>query len=234
MTAATRSPSPSRSAPIPDINTVNVQNRVQLAHAAAAAGGAARRRHGREEVVGAAAGRRSSIRPKERFDALFLSNYATINMLDTLARVPGVGQASPVRRARLLDAHLAQHRPADGARPDARATSSARCRRRTCRPRSAASAPRRLTDDAQFQLNITTQGRLTEPEEFENVIVRANPDGSTVRVRDVAAVELGARTQRFREPLQRQARPPPSTSTRRPAPMRWPSPRACAPGARRS
>ena len=50
----------------------------------------------------------------------------------------------------------------------------------------------------QFQLNIQTKGRLTEPEEFENVVVRANPDGSFVRVRDVGRVELGARTSRLR------------------------------------
>ena len=48
--------------------------------------------------------------------------------------------------------------------------------------------------DAQFQLNIQTKGRLTEPEEFENVVVRANPDGSYVRVRDVGRVELAARS----------------------------------------
>src|SRR3546814_6663611 len=51
-----------------------------------------------------------------------------------------------------------------------------------------------VSRDQQFQLTITTQGRLTSPEEFENIVVRANPDGSVVRVKDVARVELGART----------------------------------------
>ena len=47
----------------------------------------------------------------------------------------------------------------------------------------------------QFQLTIKTQGRLTRTDEFENIIVRANPDGSVVRVKDVARVDLGAKTQ---------------------------------------
>src|SRR5206468_7682730 len=46
--------------------------------------------------------------------------------------------------------------------------------------------------DASFQLNIQTQGRLVDTEEFGNIIVRANPDGSVLRVRDVARLELGA------------------------------------------
>ena len=49
-----------------------------------------------------------------------------------------------------------------------------------------------MTTDQQFQLTITTQGRLTEVGQFENIIVRANPDGSVVRVKDVARVDLGA------------------------------------------
>ena len=48
--------------------------------------------------------------------------------------------------------------------------------------------------DQQFQLTIQTKGRLTSVEEFGNVVIRANPDGSFVRVRDVAKVELAAKT----------------------------------------
>src|SRR5207237_5947791 len=47
----------------------------------------------------------------------------------------------------------------------------------------------------QLQLTITTEGRLTRTDEFENIILRANPDGSVVRVKDVARVDLGAKTQ---------------------------------------
>jgi HAE1 family hydrophobic/amphiphilic exporter-1 len=47
----------------------------------------------------------------------------------------------------------------------------------------------------QLQLTITTKGRLTRTDEFDNIIVRANPDGSVVRVKDVARTDLGAKTQ---------------------------------------
>ena len=49
--------------------------------------------------------------------------------------------------------------------------------------------------DTQFQINVQTKGRLTTPEEFGQILIRANPDGSLLRVRDVARIELGAATQ---------------------------------------
>ena len=51
-----------------------------------------------------------------------------------------------------------------------------------------------VSSDQQYQLTVKTQGRLTKPEEFANIILRTNPGGSVVRVKDVARVELGART----------------------------------------
>ena len=67
-----------------------------------------------------------------------------------------------------------------------------RSRARTSRPRWAASAPSRSRDTQQFQINIQTLGRLVTPEQFGDIVIRANPDGSVLRVRDVARVELGA------------------------------------------
>src|SRR5262245_64236260 len=56
-----------------------------------------------------------------------------------------------------------------------------------------------LTSEQQVQINIKTTGRLTRPEEFAAIVLRANPDGSVIRVKDVARVELSARSQdRFR------------------------------------
>jgi HAE1 family hydrophobic/amphiphilic exporter-1 len=49
--------------------------------------------------------------------------------------------------------------------------------------------------DQQFQINIKTTGRLTRPEEFANIILRSNPDGSLVRISDVARVEMGAQSE---------------------------------------
>src|SRR6202008_4398723 len=55
------------------------------------------------------------------------------------------------------------------------------------------SAP--VPKNQQLQLTIETEGRLSDPKEFENIIVRANRDGSVVRVKDVARVDMGAKTQ---------------------------------------
>ena len=52
-----------------------------------------------------------------------------------------------------------------------------------------------ISNDTSYQLNIRTTGRLTDPEEFGRILVRANPDGSVLRVRDVARIELGAYSQ---------------------------------------
>src|SRR5690606_23752175 len=49
---------------------------------------------------------------------------------------------------------------------------------------------RPVPDDQKFQFNVQTQGRLTTPEEFGDIVLRANPDGSVLYVRDVARVEL--------------------------------------------
>src|SRR6202040_3908088 len=49
--------------------------------------------------------------------------------------------------------------------------------------------------DQQFQMNVQTQGRLTTPEEFGNIVIRANANGSVLRVRDVARVEMGAQNE---------------------------------------
>ena len=111
-----------------------------------------------------------------------------------------------VRQARLLDAHLVRHRPADQPQPRAVRHRRRRSSSRTCRRRSAASARGRSASDQQFQLNVQTQGRLTTPEQFGNIVLRANPDGSVLRIRDVARVELGAQNMDTESRAQRPAR----------------------------
>ncbi|MGD9510692.1 MAG: efflux RND transporter permease subunit [Geminicoccaceae bacterium] len=175
----------------PDINTVNVQNRVSLALPQLP-----------EEVSrqGVTVKKKSSAilqvlaihSPDQRYDTLFLSNYATINILDNIKRVSGVGDAFLfgaldysmrvwISTDRLTALGLT---PTDVANALKGQNIQAAVGRVGAQP----------VADAQFQLNIQTKGRLTEPEEFENVVIRANPDGSYVRVRDVGRVELAART----------------------------------------
>jgi HAE1 family hydrophobic/amphiphilic exporter-1 len=177
----------------PDINSVNVLNRVQLAIPKLP-----------QEVQrsGVTVAKKSSAlllipviySPKGSFDALFLSNFATKDVLDEIARVPGVGQANlfgPLDYAMRISVDSERLTALGLTMSDIiKAIQSQNAQAALGR---IGGAP--LTMDAQFQLSITTQGRLTSVNEFSNVLIRANPDGSTVRVSDVASVELGARSQ---------------------------------------
>ena len=174
----------------PDINTVNVNNRVQTAMASLPT---------EVQVQGLTVQKRSSsilqfialYSEGGKLDPLFITNYAIINVLDELSRIPGVGQASLFGRedysmriwfdtSRLTSLGLT---PADVIRAVQAQNVQAPVGRLGARP---------VPDDQQFQLNLQTQGRLATPEEFGAIVIRANPDGSMLQVKDVARVELGA------------------------------------------
>ncbi|TPE51631.1 efflux RND transporter permease subunit [Amaricoccus solimangrovi] len=176
----------------PDIATVNVQNRVSLATAGLpsevkATGVSVKKQSSALLQVFAI----TSDDPKQ--DGLFLSNYATINVLDTLKRVPGVGDASlfgalDYSMRMVLDIDRMTNlglQPQDVVAALKEQNVQAAIGRIGAQP---------MTDDPLFQLNLTTEGRLTDPKEFGDVVLRAMPDGSFVRIRDVAKVELGAQT----------------------------------------
>ena len=78
----------------PDINTVNVQNRAQLATPLLPQEVQRQGLRHPQEIGGAAAGHHASTRRRTRYDALYLNNYATINVIDPLSRIRGVGQAT--------------------------------------------------------------------------------------------------------------------------------------------
>ena len=175
----------------PDINTVNVNNRVQSALS---------RLPAEVQRQGVTVQKRSSAileflafsSPKQ--DTLFISNYVTINVLDRISRVSGVGSASLFGALdysmriwfdtnRLISLNLA---PSDIITAIQQQNVQAAVGRVGARPTS---------DDTQFQINLQTKGRLTTPEEFGQIVVRANPDGSVLKVKDVARIELGAATQ---------------------------------------
>jgi len=175
----------------PDINTVKVQNRVSLAEP---------RLPNEVKAQGLSIKKKSSAllqvvalsSPDARFDQLFLSNYATINIIDQIKRIPGIGDAvlfTPsdysmtmwLQTDRLTSFGLT---PAD---------IGAAIRGQNIQAAVGRIGAQPALPDQQFQLNIQTKGRLTTVEEFGNIVVRANPDGSFVRVRDVARVELAAR-----------------------------------------
>ena len=159
--------------------------------AAAARGGAPARHHDQEELARPDDGDPSQLAGRVARPALHLQ----------LRHAADQGRAGPparrrrhpgVRRARLLDAHLAQPRAHGRAR-------SHRHRRRERgrgpehpgrlgQPRTSCRCP----NPGAFQLSIETLGRLEDVRQFENIIVKTDPDGRITRVRDVARVELGA------------------------------------------
>jgi hydrophobic/amphiphilic exporter-1 (mainly G- bacteria), HAE1 family len=175
----------------PDINTVNVQNRVnqataQLPEEAKRQGVTVKKKSSAMLQVVAL------YSPKGAYDALFLSNYANINLMDTLARVPGVGevfQFGPLDYSMRI--WLSSERlTALGLTPS---DVIAAIQGQNIQAAVGRIGSQPMTPDNQFQITLQTQGRLTDTEEFEAIVVRANPDGSTVRVRDLGRVELGAK-----------------------------------------
>ena len=103
----------------PDIATVNVQNRVSLATAGPAAGGQRRPASACSKQSSALLQVIAIYRRGREFDALFLSNYATINVIDALKRVPGVGDASLFGAADYAMRIDPRRRPDDEPRADA-------------------------------------------------------------------------------------------------------------------
>jgi HAE1 family hydrophobic/amphiphilic exporter-1 len=177
----------------PDINTVNVQNRAQLAtpllpQEVQRQGLTIRKKSAALlQIIAIYA-------PKNTHDALFLSNYATINVVDPLARIRGVGQATlfgPLDYSLRLWLDPDRLTAFNLTPADVVAAVQSQNVQAALGRIGAAPSP----EQQQLQLTITTQGRLTRTGEFDNIVVRANPDGSVVRVKDVARSDLGAKTQ---------------------------------------
>jgi hydrophobe/amphiphile efflux-1 (HAE1) family protein len=174
----------------PDINTVNVNNRVQTALSQLPT---------EVQQQGLVVQKKSSAilqfivlySANGEQDPLFITNYAIINVLDAISRTPGVGQANLFAKLnysmriwfdsqRLTSLNLA---PSDVIAAIRAQSVQAPVGRIGARP---------ISDQQQFQFNVQTLGRLTTTEQFGNIVLRANPDGSILRIKDVARVEIGA------------------------------------------
>jgi hydrophobe/amphiphile efflux-1 (HAE1) family protein len=174
----------------PDINTVNVNNRVQVA-LAKLPDDVKRQGVTVKKQSSALLGVISLYSPKQTHDELFISNYATINLLDQIKSSPGVGDVTLfgpqdysmrawVRTDRLTGLGLTT---ADVINAIKSQNVQAAVGRLGARPTSG---------DQQLQLNIQTKGRLASAADFEKIIIRTNPDGSVLRLGDIARLELGA------------------------------------------
>jgi HAE1 family hydrophobic/amphiphilic exporter-1 len=129
--------------------------------------------------------------PKGTFDTTFLGNYAYINLNDPIARLYGVGQTQVFGAGQYAMRLWVQ--PDKLAKLGITVTDivNAVQQQNTVNPAGQVGGEPAPANQ-QFTYSVLAQGRLTSPEQFENVIVREAPDGGTVRVKDVARVELGA------------------------------------------
>src|SRR3954469_11671855 len=138
--------------------------------------------------------------PKGSYDAVFLGNYCDINLVDSIKRVKGVGDVKNftaqdyTMRIWLRPDRLANLGITPGDVKNALNEQNAQS------PAGRIGAePAPSGQESQF--NVRTLGLLKDPKQFEEVIIRSNPDGSQVKVKDVARVELGAQTYDLRARL---------------------------------
>jgi HAE1 family hydrophobic/amphiphilic exporter-1 len=174
----------------PNVDQVNVQNRVAQAQPnlptdVSQFGLNIRKSTGLPMVV------ISLFSPNKTYDSLFLANYANININDALYRVPGVGQ--------VLLFGASDYAMRIWVKPDVLAKlgltvpdlARAVQQQSTVNPAGqfgAEPAPK----GKEKTYTVRAQGRLQTPEQFGQVVVRSNPDGSVVRMKDVARIDLGA------------------------------------------
>ena len=173
----------------PELSAVEVQNRVKLAESRLPA-----------EVVqnGIKVEKQSAsqlmticLRSSDsRFDEIYLSNFATINVLDILRRIPGVGRVSNIgSRYYGMCIWVMPDRLANFGLTVQDLQNALKDQNRESAAGVLGMQP---MEGADITIPITTQGRLSTVQEFEEIVVRANADGSLIRLRDVARVSLEA------------------------------------------
>ncbi len=129
--------------------------------------------------------------PEGTYDDIFLSNYSSINLLDTLSRVNGVSKVTNLgARDYSMRMWLEPDRLTALGLTANDVIAAIRDQNIQASPGSIGAQPAPASQ--QFQYTLTAQGRLEDVRQFEDIILVAHSDGSVVRVRDVARVELGA------------------------------------------
>lgn len=174
----------------PDMATAEVNNRVQTALATLP---------DPVQRQGIAVNKQSSsilevitlFSPDGRYDPVFINNYGLVNIIGDLQRIPGVGAANFFAsinysmRIWLDPDKLLQYNLTASDISNAVQEQNAQFT-----PGKFGQDP--MEDPQPFTYTAITTGRLSDPKEFENIILRAEPDGSTLKLKDVARVELGA------------------------------------------
>ena len=135
----------------------------------------------------------SLVASDDRYDSLFLTNYAQINLVNQIGSLAGVGDSR--LSSQLVYSMRVWLNPDKMTKLGITATDvsdavKAQNRQNPAGAIGQAPSPR----GTDFQYSVTAPGRLTDPSEFANIVVRAQPDASLVRVGDIGRVELGSQT----------------------------------------
>lgn len=135
----------------------------------------------------------SLVSPKGEFDNLFLANYATLHLRDELSRVNGVGEVTVFGTA-----NYSMRVWLDPEKLKARELTTqdvvAAIREQNVQVAAGQIGQPPAPTGQVFQYTVNVLGRLSTPDQFENIIVRTGPDGRLTRLKDIARVELGAQT----------------------------------------
>ena len=175
----------------PDLAAVDIQNRLKIAESRLPA-----------EVVqnGISVEKQSSsklltitlLSSDPKYDEIYLSNYATLNVVDMLRRIPGVGSISNVgSRYYAMQIWVQPDKLADMGITIQDLQSAIKDQNRESAAGVLGQAPMKGAD---ITIPITAQGRLSSVGEFEDIVVKAYPDGSIIRLKDVARISLEAST----------------------------------------
>ncbi|MET0612530.1 MAG: efflux RND transporter permease subunit [Pseudomonas caspiana] len=141
--------------------------------------------------------------PDKRYDMLYLSNYAILNIKDELARLDGIGDVQLFGMGDYsLRVWLDPNKTASRNLTATDVVNAIREQNRQVAAGQLGSPP--SPSATSFQMSVNTQGRLVTEEEFENIVIRAGADGEITRLRDVARIELGSNQYALRSLLDNQ------------------------------
>ena len=175
----------------PDLAAVEIQNRIKLAESRLPAeviqNGISVEKQGASQLLTLCL---TSTDPK--FDEIYLSNFATLNVLDLIRRIPGVGRVSNIgSRYYAMQIWVQPDKLANFGLTVADLQNALKDQNRESAAGVLGQQPVQGLD---VTIPITTQGRLSTVSQFEEIVVRANADGSIIRLRDVARISLEAQS----------------------------------------
>lgn len=173
----------------PDLAAVEIQNRIKLAESRLPAevvqNGLSVEKQAPSQLLTICL-----LSSDPKFDEIYLSNFATLNVLDMLRRIPGVGRVSNIgSRYYAMQIWVQPDKLANYGLTVQDIQNALKDQNRESAAGVLGQQPATGLD---VTIPITTQGRLSSAEQFEDIVVRANPDGSLIRLRDIARVSLEA------------------------------------------